>query len=146
MIGRLTIDDFEKTLSQQKGPLLLKFGSETCAPCRAMGPVMQKLAKNNPLFPIFEIDTQSDPELADFFKINSVPTLLYIEQKEILYGITGTTPLSNLQFVIDHIHDPYFRAHGRFKAPAKKGEWIFFSIVFLVVALFVALIYGSNSL
>lgn len=122
---RMTIENFENSLANEKGLFMIKFFSPTCGPCRTMGPVFEKLNENNPNLNIYEIDTMESPELASHFGVRGVPHVVYCENREVLYSFTGLTPLGNLQYVINHIDDPYFRENGEFRKDDSPKKWTF---------------------
>ena len=106
-----------------------------------MTPVMEKLAKENPDFPIYKVDTAKSPELAQHFEIRGVPTFHFCKKRMIVYTMNGATPLGGLQFVINNLNDPYFLEHGEFKQPEKQKSYLFHGIIaFVVLALVLAIV------
>ncbi|MBT3235192.1 MAG: thioredoxin family protein [Bdellovibrionales bacterium] len=138
-VKELSNNNFEK-VAKRRGHYLIQFSSPTCGPCKSMGPVMDKLATDNPDFPIYKVDTALSPELAQHFGIRSVPTFHFCKKRAIVYTLNGATPLGNLQFVINNLNDSYFLEHGEFKQPEPKKSYLFHGIIaFVVVALVLAI-------
>lgn len=137
---RLNNQNFEEIVEKEKEVFIIKFFSPSCGPCRTMAPVFEALEKNNPKLRIFEIDTMESPELANHFGVRGVPYTVFCEKREVLYDFTGTTPLGNLQYVINNINDPYFRETGEFKQPEEKKNYTFPIVVGVIVVIFVAAI------
>jgi thioredoxin 1 len=75
--------------SLQKGPVLLKIGSEQCVPCQDLKPVLKDLAKEYAgKVTIMSIDADKNPKLSDYFSINYIPDttmILGIENGEYVY-------------------------------------------------------------
>lgn len=139
-MNKLNSENFENTISTQKGPFLIKFGSTSCGPCKSMAPVLEKLSFENPTFPIFEIDTNESPEIASYFGVKSVPTMHFCENREIFFSTVGLTPFRDLQYVINNIDDPYMRENGHFQTEEKKSYFapiLISSIVLFLLALFI---------
>ena len=133
-MNKINGENFESVVEKEKGLFVIKFFSPSCGPCHTMTPVFEALDKNNPDVNVYEIDTSESPELAAHFGVRGVPFVAYCEEREILYHMTGVTPLGTLQYVIDNINDPYFKEHGDFKKPEVKKSWAFeFSIVALIL-------------
>lgn len=138
MLTKLNTENFEEVVANEKGLFVIKFFSPTCGPCKTMTPVFEKLAQSNDKLNFYEVDTMESPELAAHFNVRGVPYVVYCENREVLYEFTGLTPLGNLQYVINNINDPYFRAHGEFKADTtKKKSWFFEITVVLVILILV---------
>ncbi|PIK15414.1 thioredoxin family protein [Halobacteriovorax sp. JY17] len=126
-------ENFDTIVNTTRGPYLLKFGSTTCGPCQMMIPVLEKLAAENPDFPIYDIDTHESPELAEHFNIRSVPTMFFCEDRQVIMDLNGLTPYKDLQYIIDNINDPHLREYGEFKVDKKKDNFIPFLILGIIV-------------
>lgn len=134
---KINSESLYKIAKKEKGPYLIKFGSKSCPPCNAMKPVLELLEKNNPSFSLYEVDTEESPDLAQHFQIRSIPTIHFCKKREIIYSFVGSTPLGDLQYVIDNIEDPYFLEHGEFQKPDVKKNYTFELIIAAVVLLLV---------
>ncbi len=132
-MNHLNSINFEEVVNKEKGPFVIKFSSPTCGPCQSMKPIFQTLSDNNQAINFYEVDTMESPELASHFGVRGVPYIVFCENREVLFEFTGLTPLGNMQYVIDHINDPYFREHGHFKQVEHKKSWVFEIIIFAIV-------------
>ncbi|ATH07624.1 hypothetical protein BIY24_06595 [Halobacteriovorax marinus] len=130
---KIDSENFNTIVDTSTGPYLLKFGSTTCGPCHAMKPVLEKLASENPDFPVYEIDTNESPELAAHFGIRSVPTMFFCENREVIIQFTGLTPFKDLQYTIENINDPHLREHGSFAVEKKKDLFIPLLVVGIIL-------------
>jgi thioredoxin 1 len=139
-VEKLNRDNFEDIVSAESGLFVIKFSSPTCGPCHTMAPVFEALDKNNPNVNVYEVDTMESPELAAHFGVRGVPFVVYCENREVLYQFVGVTPLSDLQYVINNIDDPHFRANGEFKQPEVKKTWWFEISVAVVILAFISAI------
>ena len=60
-------------------PAVIDFYATWCQPCRMMAPELEAVAKEyQGKVDFFRVDIDDEQRLADYFDINSIPTLLYI--------------------------------------------------------------------
>jgi thiol-disulfide isomerase/thioredoxin len=81
-----TRDELEALMSDGGGAAILDFWSPTCGPCKAMAPAFDAIAEKLADEPIrfVRINTAAHPQLAQPFRIHAVPTLLFVNDGEIL--------------------------------------------------------------
>lgn len=75
---------FEKIVANTEGYVLVDFWATWCAPCKAISPLLEKIAEENPNITILKIDVDQNNELASKFQVKSIPTLILINNKEIV--------------------------------------------------------------
>lgn len=69
-----------------------------CAPCRAIAPVVEQLAKEYSGKVVFgKLNVDENPETAQRFGIMAIPTLLVIKDGEEVDRIVGALPKSQLE-------------------------------------------------
>jgi len=99
MIEDLTTrQELEALMSGDGGAAIIDFWSPSCGPCMAMAPHFELVANELEDEPIrfVKINTASQPSLAQPFNIHSVPTLLFVNNGEILDVRVGALPGSAL--------------------------------------------------
>jgi thioredoxin 1 len=81
-----TMGELEDLMSEEGGAAILDFWSPTCGPCKAMAPAFEAVANELADAPIrfVRINTAAQAPLAQPFNIHSVPTLLFVNDGEIL--------------------------------------------------------------
>jgi len=89
-----TLRELEDLMREDGGAAILDFWSPTCGPCKAMAPAFEALAKELADEPIrfVRINTASQAQLAEPFYIQAVPTLLFVNNGEILDVRVGALP------------------------------------------------------
>ena len=116
----LTKDDFEETVTGSD-ILLIDFWAAWCGPCRMFGPVYEKASERHPDIVFGKVDTEAQPELAGAFQISSIPTLMAVRERTVLYAQPGALPPQALEELIGKIR-AVDMADVRRKAPAGSAE------------------------
>jgi thioredoxin 1 len=76
-----------------KLPCLVDFYADWCGPCRKVAPVLEELAAEyNGKLEIYKVDTEAERELAALFKVQSIPTLLFVPVNEMPQMAMGALP------------------------------------------------------
>ena len=68
---------------------ILDFSAEWCGPCKKLSPIIEELALEYPELDIQKIDVDANKELVDKYKIRSIPTILFIQEDEVLEKLVG---------------------------------------------------------
>ena len=76
---------------------LVDFWAEWCGPCRAVGPVVEDLAKEyNGKVNIGKLNVDENPNTCLKYKITSIPTILFIKNGKVVDKLVGAHPRSHL--------------------------------------------------
>ena len=95
----LTAENFESAVSGE-GLVLIDFWAAWCGPCRMFGPVFERVSGKHSDAVFGKVDTEAQPELAAAFGISSIPTLMVIRDKVVLYAQPGALPEAALEQLI----------------------------------------------
>ena len=81
--------EFQKVIDQDK-PVLLDFYADWCGPCQALLPTVERLAeKYKEDFIVRKINVDKNPQLAQQFKVRSIPALFILKDKQIQEKLVG---------------------------------------------------------
>lgn len=73
------INEEGKWIYKGTRPAVIDFYATWCQPCRMMAPEFEAVAKEyKEMVDFYRVDIDDEQRLADYFDINSIPTLLYI--------------------------------------------------------------------
>jgi thioredoxin 1 len=97
---------FEKTVLQSKIPAIVDFWAPWCTPCKMVAPTLDKLAKELPgKLLIAKVNTDENPEWAQKYGVQGIPTMLFIKDGKIIHRQVGALPETILRQVVTQFMD-----------------------------------------
>lgn len=94
----LTFTDanFQKDVMESDKLTVVDFWAAWCGPCRAIGPVIEELAKEyEGKVNVGKVDVDSNPQVSMNFGITSIPAILFIKGGQVVDKLVGAQPKSN---------------------------------------------------
>ena len=98
----LTKDNFDALLAGDK-PIFIDFWAEWCGPCRSFAPVFEAAAARHPGAVFAKVDTEAQRELAGYFQIRSIPTIVAIRERVGVFQQAGALPAAALDEVVEKV-------------------------------------------
>lgn len=98
----ITTAEFEKTVTEND-IVLVDFWAEWCGPCKAFGPVFEKVSGKNPEVTFAKVDTDAEQQLGAMLQIQSIPTLMAFREGIAVFRHSGAIPEQALDDLVEQI-------------------------------------------
>ena len=102
MAHEFTDANFKTEVLESDKLTVIDFWAEWCGPCRAIGPVIEELAKDYAgTVNIGKVNVDHNPEISMNYGITSIPAILFIKGGEVVDKLVGAQPKGNFIKKID---------------------------------------------
>ena len=96
----LTKDNFDEVVANN-ALIVIDFWALWCGPCISFAPIFEKVAAKYPDITFAKVDIDQEPQLAADFNVRSIPQIVIMKEKIVVYSESGLLPISALQVIVE---------------------------------------------
>ena len=103
-IHAISDDTFDNEVLQSATPVLIDFWAPWCAPCRAIAPVVDELAKEYAgKLKVVKMNVDDNPRTPQKYGVRGIPNLIIFKGGTVQEQIVGAVPKTQLVKAIDKV-------------------------------------------
>lgn len=104
MTTTVTEDNFNQEVLASSGSVFVHFRAPWCGICRLVSPILHSYQRDWPVpLRVFDVNADENFRLANQYQLKTLPTLLYIENGQILHRLEGFEGRDHFRSRLDDI-------------------------------------------
>lgn len=96
-ITHLKTSEFDQAVNAGDDLVVVDFFATWCGPCKMLSPVFERMSNTHQDVHFYKVDIDEEPDLAERFRVMSVPTLLYMKRGQVISRSTGLVSPADME-------------------------------------------------
>lgn len=93
---------FQQEVLADDGVVLVDFWAAWCMPCRMLGPIVEKVARDyQGRVKVVKVNVDENPAISQQYDIMAIPTLILFKQGKVMQRLAGLLPEAQLKRIVD---------------------------------------------
>ncbi|MBN9121381.1 MAG: thioredoxin [Planctomycetes bacterium] len=103
-VQSVTAAEFSREVLFSPVPVVVDVYADWCGPCRALAPLLEKLAERYAgAVKFVKVNLDEEPEVAEVYRVEAVPTLLFFRNGQFADRVTGIPPAQAMLAKLDDL-------------------------------------------
>lgn len=103
-VKQVSNESFNHDVLQSPVPVLVDFYADWCGPCRLLAPTLQRLSTEfADRARIVKVNIDREPELADQYQVESIPTLVFVAGGRVVGRTSGVASEASLRNALSQL-------------------------------------------
>jgi thioredoxin 1 len=97
-LQQITAREFQSEVIDSNLPVVVDFYADWCPPCRMLGPILDRLSEEFAgRLKFVKVNSDQESALANSYEVTGLPTLVFIENGEVVGQFAGLPPEKELK-------------------------------------------------
>jgi thioredoxin 1 len=103
-VEQVTDESFDREVLKAELPVLIDFWAPWCGPCKAIGPVVDELAKEYAgKLKVVKMNVDDNPQTPSKYGVRGIPNLILFKGGQVQEQIVGAVPKGHLVKAVDRV-------------------------------------------